>query len=78
MNYISNPERQEHLYAAYSTVEPEFWRYLSEQSRYDFWRSNQPSGKCVEGRELIIALPESLQQCEPELVLKLFTEKFRE
>lgn len=78
VNYISNPERQEHLYAAYSTVEPEFWRYLSEQSRYDFWRSNQPSGKCIEGRELIIALPESLQQCEPELVLKLFTEKFRE
>lgn len=78
VNYISNPERQEHLYAAYSTVEPEFWRYLSEQSRYDFWRSNQPSGKCIEGHELIIALPESLQQCEPELVLKLFTEKFRE
>lgn len=77
VDYISNPERQEHLYAAYSTVEPEFWRYLSEQSKYDFWRSNQPSGKCIEGRELIIALPESLQQCDPDLLLKLFTEKFR-
>lgn len=78
VDYISNPKRQEHLYATYSTVEPEFWKYLSEQAQHDFWKSNQPGGKCIEARELIIALPESLQVVDPNLLLQLFTEKFRE
>ena len=77
VDYISNPKRQEHLYATYSTVESEFWQHLSEQAQYDFWKSNQPTGKCIEARELIIALPESLQQSDSDLLLKLFTEKFR-
>lgn len=78
VDYISNPKRQEHLYATYSTVEPEFWKYLSEQAQHDFWKSNQPGGKCIEARELIIALPESLQAVDPNLLLQLFVEKFRE
>lgn len=78
VDYISNPKRQEHLYATYSTVEPEFWQYLSEQAQHDFRNSNQPGGKCVEARELIIALPEALQASDPDLVLQLFAEKFRE
>lgn len=78
VDYISNPKRQEHLYATYSTVESEFWEYLSEQAQHDFWKSNQPGGKCIEARELIIALPECLQEVDPDLLLKLFTEKFRE
>lgn len=36
VDYISNPKRQEHLYAIYSTVKPEFWKYLSEQAQYDY------------------------------------------
>lgn len=78
VDYISNPKRQEHLYAVYSTVKPEFWQYLSEQAQHDFWKSNQKTGKCIEGRELIIALPESLQEKDPELLLQLFTETFRQ
>ena len=78
VDYISNPKRQEHLYAVYSTVEPEFWKYLSEQAQHEFWKSNQPGGKCIEARELIIALPECLQASSPDLILQLFTEKFRE
>ena len=62
VDYISNPKRQEHLYAVCSTVKPEFWQYLSEQAQHDFWKSNQKTGKCIEGRELIIAFPESLQE----------------
>ena len=77
VDYISNPKRQEHLYAFYSTVEPEFWQRLSEQAQFDFWRSHQKTGKCIEARELIIALPESLQAADPEKVLQQFTEKFR-
>ncbi len=78
VDYISNPKRQEHLYAVYSTVKAEFWKYLSEQAQHEFWKSNQPGGKCIEARELIIALPECLQSGSPELVLQLFSEKFRE
>lgn len=77
IDYISNPKRQEHLYSSYSTVEPELWQRLSEQSQFDFWRSHQKSGRCIEARELIIALPESLQTADPESLLKLFTEQFR-
>ena len=78
VDYISNPKRQEHLYATYSTTEPDFWKRLSEQAQFDFWKSNQKNGKCIEARELIIALPESLQQFNPKFLLKTFTEKFRE
>ena len=78
VDYISNQKRQENLYAVYSTVEPEFWKYLSEQAQHEFWKSNQSGGKCIEARELIIALPECLQSSSPDLVLQLFTEKFRE
>lgn len=77
VDYISNPQRQEHLYATCSTVEPEFWKKLSEQSQYDFWRSHQSKGKCIEGRERIIALPESLQNANPDDVFQLFIETVR-
>ena len=75
-DYIGNPKRQEHLYATYSTVEPEFWTYLAEQNQYDFKRSSS-KGKCIEARELVIALPESFVDYDPNLLLQLFTEKFR-
>lgn len=77
VDYISNPKRQEHLYATYTTVEPAFWKYLAEQAQFDFRKSNQKRGKCVEARELVIALPESLQQFDPDFMLRLFTESFR-
>jgi len=78
VDYISNPKRQEHLYATYSTTEPDFWKRLSEQAQFDFWKSNQKNGKCIEARELIIALPESLRQYNPKFLLRSFTERFQE
>lgn len=77
IDYISNPKRQEHLYAFYTMAEPEFWLRLSDQAQFDFWRSHQKTGKCIEARELIIALPESLQAADPDVLLKLFTETFK-
>ena len=59
-------------------VEPDFWKHLSEQAQYNFWRSNQPTGKCIEDRALIIALPESMTELNPDAVLQVFTEKFRQ
>ena len=74
---ISNPKRQEHLYATYSTTEPDFWKRLSEQAQFDFWKSNQKNGKCIEARELIIALPETLREHNPKFLLRTFTERFQ-
>ena len=78
IDYISSPKRQEHCYAFYNTAAAEFWQLLSDQAQFDFWKSHQNNGKCIEARELIIALPESLQQHDPNLLLQLFTETFRQ
>lgn len=77
IDYIGSPKRQEHLYSFYKTADPEFWLRLSDQAQFDFWRSHQKTGKCIEARELIIALPESLQAADPDILLKLFTETFK-
>ena len=78
VDYITNPKRQEHLYATYTSVKPEYWKLLSKQSQFDFWRSHQPMGKCIEGRELVIALPEHLQQEDPDKLLQEFSKKFQD
>ena len=57
VDYISNPKRQEHLYATYETQPREYWRLLAKENRDDFFRSGT-EGTCIEAREFIIALPE--------------------
>ena len=61
IDYISNPKRQEYLYATYQTegATPEFWKNLAKENQLDF-KASGSAGKCIEGREFIIALPESL------------------
>ena len=78
VDYITNPRRQEHLYATWSSAKPEFWELLSKQSQFDFWRSHQSKGKCIEGRELVIALPEQLCQEDPQQLLEEFTKAFQD
>ena len=60
IDYISNPKRQEHLYATYQTegATSEFWKNLARENQLDF-KASGTAGKCIEGREFIIALPES-------------------
>lgn len=77
IDYISNPRRQEYLYAVYNTATPFFWHHLAEQNRRDFKMSGA-SGKCIEARELVIALPESFTRYDPDLLLKYFVEVFYE
>lgn len=78
IDYISNPKRQEHLYCTYSTVkDPAFWDYLAEQNQNDF-RASGASGRCIEARELIIALPEEFQDLDHEKLLASFVRKFKE
>ena len=58
IHYISSPKRQENLYAVYETTERKFWTELAKCNQTEFKKSGA-NGKCVEARELIIALPES-------------------
>lgn len=77
IDYITNPERQENLYATYETVQRNFWKSLAIENQQDFQKSGS-AGKCIEARELIIALPESFIKYQPEKLLKIFTEKFKQ
>ena len=53
-------------------------RRLARCSQQEFKKSGV-DGKCIEARELIIVLPESLyEQGMPDMLLKSFTDKFKE
>lgn len=77
IDYISNPKRQEYLYATYQTegVTPKFWKNLARENQLDF-KASGSAGKCIEGREFIIALPESFVQYRADDVVGIFTETF--
>ena len=77
IDYISNPKRQEYLYATYQTegATPEFWKNLARENQLDF-KASGSAGKCIEGREFIIALPESFVQYRADDVVRLFAETF--
>ena len=79
VDYISNPKRQEHLYATYQTegVTPEFWKNLAKENQQDF-RTSGTEGNCIEARELIIALPENFTEYRADDVVGLFTKIFHE
>ena len=78
ITYISSHAKQEHLYAVYETTERSYWTELARCSQQEFKKSGV-DGKCIEARELIIALPESLyEQGMPDILLKSFTDKFKE
>ncbi|WRK53574.1 MobA/MobL family protein [Coprobacillaceae bacterium CR2/5/TPMF4] len=60
----------------YRTADSTFWSNLARESQQEFQRSGA-EGKCIEARELIIALPEIYTQYDPQQVLTDFTEEFR-
>lgn len=77
ISYISDPKRQEYLYATFSTREDmAFWNDLAKECQEEFKRYGT-EGKCIEARELIIALPEEYTQFDPNWVLREFTEQFK-
>lgn len=77
VRYISDSKRQENLYATFTNVELKYWIYLSKENQKDF-RKSGTEGKCIEARELIIMLPPSLIQYDPDMLLKYFSAKFVE
>ena len=77
ITYISSHAKQENLYAVYETTERKFWRELAKCNQEEFVKSGT-DGKCIEARELIIALPESFTEYQPDRLLQLFTNHFKQ
>lgn len=77
ISYISSHAKQENLYAVYETTERKFWRELAKCNQEEFVKSGT-EGKCIEARELIIALPESFTEYQPDRLLQLFANHFKQ
>ena len=78
ITYISSHAKQVYLYEVYAT-EPdrEFWRELAKCNQEEFEKSGT-NGKCIEARELMIALPESFINYDHDYLLKSMVDKFKE
>ena len=48
-----------------------FWKNLARENQLDF-KASGSAGKCIEGREFIIALPESFVQYRADDVVRLY------
>lgn len=78
ITYISSYAKQEHLYEVYAT-EPNraFWRELARYNQEEFEKSGT-NGKCIEARDLMIALPESFISYDHDYLLKKLVDEFKE
>lgn len=78
ITYISSHAKQENLYAVYETTDRHYWTELARFNQQEFLKSGT-EGKCIEARELIIALPESFPDLyDPSKLLQMFTNRFKE
>ena len=78
ITYISSHAKQENLYAVYETIDRHYWTELARFNQQEFQKSGT-EGKCIEARELIIALPESFPDLyDPDRLLQMFTNRFKE
>ena len=77
ISYITSHARQENLYAVYETTDRKFWHELAKCNQEEF-RKSGTEGKCIEARELIISFPESFIEYDPQQLLELFTEHFKQ
>lgn len=77
IDYITSTVKQENLYAIYAT-QPlrSFWKDLAKCNKEEFTKSGT-IGKCIEARELIIALPEGLYHYEHDYLIKHFATDFK-
>ena len=78
ITYISSHAKQENLYAVHETTDRHYWTELARFNQQEFLKSGT-EGKCIEARELIIALPESFPDLyDPDRLLQMFTNRFKE
>ena len=78
ITYISSHAKQEHLFEVYATKpDRAFWRELARCNQEEFEKSGT-NGKCIEARELMIALPESFIDHDYDYLLKRMVDGFKE
>lgn len=77
IDYITSPERQENLYAIYKTDTDFPWEQLAAECHIRFKESGS-NGKCIEAREMVLALPEEFQWSDPQALLRKLTEFFKQ
>lgn len=77
ISYITSNKKQEYLYATYDTADVSFWNDLAKCNQTEFAK-NGTSGRCIEARELIIALPESFTSYKEDQLLKYLVDKFKD
>ena len=77
ISYISSHAKQENLYAVYETTERKFWREFAKCNQEEFVKSGT-DGKCIEARELIIALPESFSRTDCYSFLQIILSRIME
>ena len=76
ITYISSHAKQEYLYGVYATeLDRAFWQELAKCNREEFEKSGT-NGKCIEARELMIALPESFINYDHDYLLKRMVDGF--
>lgn len=83
LDYISNPDRQEHLLAfhdgAADLLEGQFWHTLASECRSAFEQYGDKTKKCCEGREIVQPLSNALlQRMDPEAIAKIITQTFKD
>ena len=77
ITYISSHAKQEYLYEVYATeLDRVFWRELAKCNQEEFEKSGT-NGKCIEARELMIALPESFINYDHDYLLKRMVDEFK-
>lgn len=78
INYISNPEKQEHLVAVHESISDKtFWKELAEHCQ-DQAAKNSKSKHACEGREYIVMLANELSNLDPPDLSKKLSVKFKE
>lgn len=83
IDYISSPERQEHLLAFHDSaadlLDGQFWPTLASECRTAFEQYGDKTKKCCEGREIMQPLSNALlQRMEPKEIAKIIADEFRE
>lgn len=81
LDYIGSSKRQESLLAyfdgASQQLQGSYWETVAEESQLVFSQHGEPAKKAVEGRELVVKLPNSLLgTMEPEQVCQIMAASF--
>lgn len=77
IDYITNPKRQENLYEVTGSADEMYWRELAKCNQDEFKKSGT-KGKCIEARELIIAIPQVIaDEIDKKKMIDEMVERFK-